>query len=241
MSKKTVTLFVVALNEVEGLKAIMPRIDRNWVDQIIIADGDSRDGTVEYAKENGYEIVVQKKKGIRWAYNEGFPHVRGDYVLTFSPDGNCIPESIPDLIKKVTEEDWDMVVGSRFMPPAKSYDDDFITAFGNKMFSMLCSILHGYNYYDCMGMFRIYKTKYFYDLGLDKDEAYWMEKYCFTTMGIEPLLSTRAAKMKLRISEIPCDEPKRMHGVRKLQIFRWGMAYLSQMIFEALTNKYRAK
>ncbi|MDP6476945.1 MAG: glycosyltransferase family 2 protein [Nitrospinaceae bacterium] len=240
MNKKTVTLFVVALNEIDGLKAIMPRIDKNWVDQILIVDGDSRDGTVEYAKENGYEIVVQKRKGIRCAYNEAFPHVRGDYVITFSPDGNCPPEFIPDLIKKITGENWDMVVASRHMPPAKSADDTIITAFGNKMFSNLCSILHGHNYHDCLGMFRIYKTKFFYDLGLDKDEAYWMEKYCFTIMGIEPLLSTRAAKMKLRIAEIPCDEPKRIYGDPKRQNFRWGLAYLAQMILEAFTNEYRA-
>jgi glycosyltransferase involved in cell wall biosynthesis len=241
VNKKTVTLFVVALNEIDGLKAIMPRIDKNWVDQILIVDGDSRDGTVEYAKENGYEIVVQKRKGLRWAYKEGFPHARGDYVITFSPDGNCPPEFIPNLIKKITGGNWDMVVASRYMPPAKSDDDDFMTAFGNKVFNMVCSTLHGYNYYDCLGMFRIYKTKVFYDLGLDKDEAYWMEKYCFTTLGVEPLLSTRAAKMKLRITEIPCNEPKRIYGIRKLQLFRWGSAYLLQMIFEAFTNKYRAK
>jgi|TARA_B100001964_G_scaffold46581_1_gene51997 glycosyltransferase involved in cell wall biosynthesis len=240
MNKKTVTLFVVALNEIDGLKAIMPRIDKNWVDQILIVDGDSRDGTVEYAKENGYEVVVQKRKGIRWAYNEAFPHVRGDYVITFSPDGNCPPEFIPELIKKITRENWDLVVAARHMPPATSADDTIITAFGNKMFSRLCSILHGYDYHDCMGMFRIYKTKLFYDLGLDKDEAYWMEKYCFTIMGVEPLLSARAAKMKLKITEIPCDEPKRISGIRKLQLFRWGSAYLVQMIFEAFTNKYRA-
>ena len=163
MNKKTVTLFVVALNEIDGLKAIMPRIDKNWVDQILIVDGDSRDGTVEYAKENGYEVVVQKRKGIRWAYNEAFPHVRGDYVITFSPDGNCPPEFIPELIKKITRENWDLVVAARHMPPATSADDTIITAFGNKMFSRLCSILHGYDYHDCMGMFRIYKTKLFYD------------------------------------------------------------------------------
>ena len=83
------------------------------------------------------------------------------------------------------------------------------------------------------------KTKSFYDLGMDKDESYWMEKYCFTIMGIEPLLSIRSAKMQMKIAEVPSDEPKRIHGVRKLQIIRWGMAYLSQMLYEAFTNDYR--
>jgi len=240
-NKPTVTLFIPALGEIDGLKALMPRIDRNWVDQILIVDGDSRDGTVEYAKENGYEVIVQKKKGLRWAFNEGIPHVRGDYVLSFSPDGNCIPEFIPELINKMVEGNWDMVIASRFLPPAKSDDDDIITAFGNKAFTALCSFLHGHRYHDCLNMFRIYKKQSFYDWGIHKDEAYWMEKYCFTVMGVEPLISMRAAKMKVRITEIASDEPKRISGIRKLQIIRWGSAYLMQMLCEAFTNNYRAK
>jgi len=240
-NRPTVTLLIPALNEIDGLKVFMPKIDRSWVDQILIVDGDSRDGTVEYAKENGYEVLVQKKKGLRWAYNEGFEHVRSEYVITFSPDGNCIPEFIPNLIEKMNEGTWNMVIASRFMPPAKSDDDDIITAFGNKVFTALCNLLHGHRYHDCLNMFRIYKTSLFYDLGIDKDDAFWMEKPCLTVMGVEPLISMRAAKMKLKITEIPCDEPERLHGVRKLQIIRWGIAYLTQMFFEALSTKYRAK
>ncbi len=39
------TLFVLAYNEIEGMKAIMPRIKKEWVDEIIIVDGGSTDGT----------------------------------------------------------------------------------------------------------------------------------------------------------------------------------------------------
>jgi len=63
-----VTLVVMTLNEIEGMKAIMPKIDPTWCDQIIVADGGSTDGTIEWAKEQGYEVVVQSKPGIRFAY-----------------------------------------------------------------------------------------------------------------------------------------------------------------------------
>ena len=56
------TLFIPTFNEIDGMKVIMPRIKKEWVDQIIIADGGSTDGTVEYANECGYEVFVQKKR-----------------------------------------------------------------------------------------------------------------------------------------------------------------------------------
>ena len=41
------TLLVMTLNEIEGMKAIMPHIKNEWVDQIIVVDGGSTDGTIE--------------------------------------------------------------------------------------------------------------------------------------------------------------------------------------------------
>ena len=240
MNKLTTTLLIPAINEIDGLKAIMTKIDRSWVDQILIVDGNSNDGTVEFAKSQGYEIHVQSQKGLRHAYNEGFKKVRGDIVITLSPDGNCIPEYIPKLIEEMNKG-FDMVIASRYKDDAKSEDDDLLTAFGNKMFNTITGLLHKFPYTDCMGIFRAYRTQFYYDLGLDKDESYRPEKIFQTILGIEPLLSVRAAKMKLKIGEISADEPPRIYGVRKLQIFRWGGAYMSQVILEYFSNKYRAK
>jgi len=51
-------------------------------------------------------------------------------------------------------------------------------------------------------------------------------------LGVEPLLSVRAAKRKLRCAEIPGPEPRRIGGERKLQVLRWGGAYLIQIFRE---------
>jgi len=234
----TITLFVLALNEVDGLKAIMPQIDPTWVDQILIGDGGSTDGTQEYLKAEGYEYFVQSKPGIRHAYIEGFPKIKGDFVLTFSPDGNCIPSAIPALIEEM-KKGYDMVIASRYKDSAKSADDDLVTAFGNKMFNVIIRLLHGYAYTDCMVIYRAYRTQLFYELGLDQEKSYRVERLYNTVIGIEPLLSIRAAKMKMRINEIPFDEPERIAGIRKLQILRWGASYLTQMFLEAFSSHYR--
>jgi glycosyltransferase involved in cell wall biosynthesis len=229
------TLFVLTYNEIEGMKAIMPRIKKEWVDEIIIVDGGSTDGTLEYAKEQGYATYVQKKKGIRHAYIEGIPLVKTDYIISFSPDGNSVPEAIPDLIKKI-EEGNDMVIASRYLDHAKSHDDDFITRFGNWLFTKLINVFHGSNYTDALVIYRIYKKSLFYELKMDTEKSYNMEKWFFTTMGIEPLLSIRCAKYKKKYTEIPEDEPERIGGERKLQIIRWGATYLIQIIKERITK-----
>lgn len=227
-----VTLLVLTLNEIDGMKAIMPRVRKEWCDQLIILDGGSTDGTIEYANEQGYFVYVQEKPGFRHAYTEVLPYIEGDVVVTFSPDGNSVPELIPALIAKM-KEGYDMVIGSRYLDGAKSEDDDAITAFGNWLFTKTVNILYGGRYTDSMVIFRAYRKQLIYELDLHTDAAYrTAEKLFQTTISWEPLLSVRAAKRKLKIAEIPADEPPRVGGTRKLQVLRWGGAYYFQFIRE---------
>jgi glycosyltransferase involved in cell wall biosynthesis len=228
------TLLVMTLNEIEGMKAIMPSVQKSWVDQIIVVDGGSTDGTIEWSREQGYQVYVQKKRGFRHAYCEVMPLVEGDVMLTFSPDGNSVPELIPVLIEKM-REGYDMVIASRYLEGATSEDDDPVTAFGNWLFTKTINLLHGGRYTDAMVIYRAYKTQLVHDLELMDEGAYRTpEKLFFTKISWEPLLSVRAAKRKLRVAEIPGDEPARIGGERKLQIIRWGAAYFFQFFREKL-------
>lgn len=227
-----VTLIVATLNEITGMKEVMPRVKKDWVDQIIIMDGGSTDGTIEYARSQGYFVYVQKQKGFRFAYREVWPYVTGDVVITFSPDGNSVAEDIPLLIAKM-KEGYDMVIGSRYLGAAKSDDDDAVTGFGNWLFTKTVNVLHKANYTDCMVIFRAYRTALPYELDLFNDNAYEpMENFFKTRISWEPLLSVRAAKAKMKVTEIPSDEPPRVGGERKLQIIRWGGSYYWQFLRE---------
>lgn len=210
------------------MRVIMPRIQRDWVDQIIITDGGSTDGTIEYARENGYFVHVQERKGFRYCYTEILDIIEGDVVVTFSPDGNSIPELIPELVAKM-KEGYDLVIVSRYKDDAVSDDDDPITAFGNWLFTRTVKLLYGGGLTDVMVIFRAFRKQTIYDLDLHRDEAYRTPERLFgCTLSWEPLQSVRAIKMKLKIAEIPGDEPARIGGKRKLQILRWGFGYYYQ-------------
>ncbi len=79
----------------------MPRIDRQWVDQILILDGGSTDGSKEYLLSIGYNVIDQTTSGIKAAFGEAFEQATGNAIIPFSRDGNSIPEDIPRLIEKI--------------------------------------------------------------------------------------------------------------------------------------------
>lgn len=227
-----VTLLVMTMNEIDGMKAIMPKIDPSWYDQLIVLDGGSTDGTVEWAREQGYFAYVQRQTGLRQGYLEVLPLVEGEIIITFSPDGNSLPEAIPALAAKM-REGYDLVIASRYADGAKSADDDIVTRFGNWFFTGLVNVLFGGRYTDIMVMLRAFRKDMIYRLGLEKEELYaGPERLFFTRISWEPIMAARAARRGLRVGEIGFDEPKRIAGVRKLQIIRWGLAYIYQFARE---------
>ena len=118
------------------------------------------------------------------------------------------------------------------MEGSRSEDDDIVTAFGNWLFNRVINFVHNANYTDAMTIYRGYRKSLFYELDIDNDESYVTEKLFFTVIGIEPLISVRAAKRKLKVIEIPSIEPKRIYGKRKLQVIRWGGALMTQVLRE---------
>jgi glycosyltransferase involved in cell wall biosynthesis len=215
------TLLVPTLNEIEGVRLIMPRISKDWIDEILVVDGGSIDGTLEYFENNGYKVIRQKSKGICGAYWEGIEVATGDIIVPFSPDNNSVPELIPGLVSKI-KEGYDMVIASRYLKGAKSYDDDRVTAFGNWMFTKLANICFGAKFTDTLVIFRAFRKDIVKTLKLDEKKR----------PVFEYQICIRCAKQKLKVTEIPGDEPKRIGGKRKMRPLYNGSTLLWQMIKE---------
>ena len=69
----TIALLITTLNEVTGVKKVVPRIKKEWVDEILFVDGGSTDGTIEEAEKMGFKVIIQKQKGLGAANIEGLP------------------------------------------------------------------------------------------------------------------------------------------------------------------------
>jgi len=226
-----ITILITTYNEIEGMRAIMPRIKKEWYDQLIIIDAGSTDGTQEYAKENGYFLKVQSGRGVRPALDDAFLFVEGDILITFNPDGNCIPEKIPDLIEKM-KEGYDLVIVSRYRDGAQSFDDNFLSGKGNRFFTFLINLFYKGNYTDTLVGFRAFKRDNIIKAGLGSGPKYWFEKVFYTYTSWDFLSSVRFAKRKLKVAEISGDEPKRIGGKIMVPKFKVAMVALIQLVIE---------
>jgi glycosyltransferase involved in cell wall biosynthesis len=222
------TLFIPTLNEIDGVKAIMPQVKREWVDEIIFVDGHSSDGTAQWLREQGYRVIPQKSRGLAGAYWECFDAMSGDVIIVFTPDGNSIPEGIPALIDKI-KEGHDLAIASRYLGHAKSQDDDLITGFGNWMFTRLVNILFGTRYTDVLVSYRAFRISLVRSLNLTRSRHPILEQE----------LMIRAFKHGLKVAEISADEPKRIGGVRKMKIVYNGLAVLYGILRELFVHRVK--
>lgn len=244
MEKKVhdyVTVILPTFNEINGMKWFMPRLKKEWYDELIVADGGSTDGTLEYCRESGYFVFVQSGKGLPKAYEEAYDMMKGAGVIVIlTPDGNSLPELIPRLVAKI-REGYDMAIASRYLGDAKSEDDDVMTAFGNWMFTRSINFLFGGRYTDTLVGCRAFRKE-----AMDKmrlryiSQVSWLSKRFPRMNSWEAGASMRAAKLKLKVAEIPGDEPKRIGGVRKMSIVKSGFGTLFQIIQELMIGNHYA-
>lgn len=167
MMKRAEKVIVVmpAYNAEKTLEKTLKDIPNDCVDEIILTDDCSRDGTVELAKKLGLQVFVhQKNMGYganqKTCYDEALK-LGGDIIVMVHPDHQYDPKVIPQLIKPLLNEECDAVFGSRMlggrpleggMPKWKYLANIFLTAFENAVFYMYLTEYHS--------GFRAYSRKY---------------------------------------------------------------------------------
>jgi glycosyltransferase involved in cell wall biosynthesis len=124
---KTVAV-IPAYNEERTIAGVVAEV-KNYVDEAIVVDDGSSDGTAEQAKKAGalvYSHFINRGQGAALETGKKIALSRGaDVIVTYDADGQFVAEEIKSMIKPVAEGKADVVLGSRFaksdIPPVKRF------------------------------------------------------------------------------------------------------------------------
>jgi glycosyltransferase involved in cell wall biosynthesis len=109
---KTVSVVLPAYNEA---RYIRPAVDDFFVpgivDEVVVVDNNSRDGTAEQARQTRARVVQEARQGYGFALQRGLKEATGDIVILAEPDGTFIGRDVLKLLAYA--DDFDMVCGTR--------------------------------------------------------------------------------------------------------------------------------
>lgn len=201
-----VSVVIPALNEAKNLPYVLPRIP-DWVDEVLLIDGKSTDGTRDVAREfcPRIRIVEQTGRGKGAALRSGFEAVSGDIVVMLDADGSTDPAEIPAFVGPLLAG-ADFVKGSRFLQGGGSADLSPARRAGNWGFVKLVQAVHGGRYSDLCYGYNAFWTRVLPLLGLDSDG-----------FEIETVMNIRALRAGLKVVEVPSFELPRIHGESRLR------------------------
>ena len=241
-------ILLLCKNESQAIPFICQQLNEyraNSDFSILFVDGNSVDGSKELISKLGYNVISQSKSGMRTAINEGVLNLLSKnvkHIIFVQPDGNCDISQMNKILQPLITENVDMVIASRYLGDSESFDDTFISAFGNKVFTKLISFLSNSVYTDAMVGYRGVKVEVIVNLNILQNSKFQIfEKIFFTSLGWDPLLSTICPLYGYQVKEVGISEPPRLGGVVKKQTIRWGLAYFFQVVIWAMIIRFSQK
>ena len=193
-----VSFLVPAYNEAATIVELLDRVSRLELEkQIVVVDDGSTDGTGELVEKwrSGREDVVflrQANRGKGAAVRAAIPHADGEICVIQDADLEYDPADVPALIEPIVRGSADVVFGSRLSggKPQRVYM--FWHLVGNRFLSMLTNVLYNTTLSDMETGYKAFRTEILRSLDLRQND-----------FGIEPEITAKICKRKLRVYELP--------------------------------------
>lgn len=227
MDKPSVTVLIPTLNEEGSISEVIQKLNQMGYRDIWVIDGNSRDRTVEFAKELGVNIIIQNGKGKGNALREAFNHAAEnnhaeDVIVIMDADGSMDPKDIPSFMESL-DTGADMVKGSRFLCHAHSEDMSSIRRVGNLLFTFMVNLFWSARYTDlCYGFAAFRKD------AIDKLYPHLKS----ANFEIETEILIKARKLGLKVIEVPSIEYRRRYGKSNLNTLGDGLRIFRTIIEE---------
>lgn len=207
------------------LRQTLVDIPPDWVDEIILVDDASTDGTADLARSLGLHTIVHPKNlgyggNQKTCYQEALA-AGADVVIMIHPDHQYDPTLVPEMVRPIVEGKCDAVFGSRMlksggaiaggMPRWKFISNKILTALANMVIGTRLSEYHS--------GFRAYSRRVLEAVPFKLNS----NSFVFDT---EIIVQMRIGKFRVQEIPIPTKYFKDASTVGFIQGVRYGMSII---------------
>ena len=233
-SKHGVSVVVPVRNEAGNISAILERVpELGTGTEIVFVEGHSTDGSFETLEKEIKQhpakkcvLLRQPGTGKGDAVRYGFAHASGEALMILDADLTVSPEELPRFYETLRSGKGEFINGVRLTYPMGDRAMRFFNLLGNRLFSVLLSWMLGQPIKDTLcGTKVLWKSDY--EL-IAANREYFGD---FDPFGDFELI-LGAAKLNMRIVDIPVRYHDRTYGETNIQRWRHGWM-LIKMVFVA--------
>ena len=212
-----ISTVIPCYNEAAGIRAVIEQIP-DYVDEIVVVDNRSTDGTADVARSLGARVVYEGTQGYGAAYKAGLPAATGDVITTLDGDGTYPAEEIGPLVDLLVDRELDFISASRFPMPDPGAMP-LTNRIGNWVLTLATRVLYGHPIKDSQSGMWVFRRSILHKLKLTSDGMPFSEE-----IKLEALANK---DVRFHEGQIPY---RRRIGEVKLRRWRDGFENLSFLI-----------
>jgi glycosyltransferase involved in cell wall biosynthesis len=202
-----IAAIIPVLDEEGAIGQVVAAVPPNWVDEVVVVDGGSNDGTVAEARAAGATVLIEQERGYGRACAKGAAAAAagGAEILVFiDGDGSDRPDEIPRLVEPILASKYDFVIGSRTRGIRDKGSMGIHQALAGRVVGAAIGLLYGVHYTD-MCAFRAIRADTLDGLGMRE-----------MTYGWNLEMQMRVARAGLKVLELPVPHGRRVAGKSKV-------------------------
>jgi hypothetical protein len=236
-----VSVIVPARNEAGNIEAIVRRVPvMGPDDEIVFVEGGSSDDTwdrirhvqTEHAASRKIVIAQQEGTGKGDAVRTGFALATNDVLMILDADLTVPPEELPKFYAALVSGKGEFINGSRLVYPMEKRAMRFLNLVANKFFAVAFSFVLGQRFKDTLC-----GTKVLTRASYEKLAAHRSYFGDFDPFGDFDLIFG-AARLGLRIAEMPISYRERVYGTTNISRWRHGTLLLTMLAFAGSRMKF---
>lgn len=238
--RPTVSVIIPARNEAGNIAAAVRRTPEMGAGtELIFVEGHSRDDTwaqiEQVARDNPQrkiKIMQQSGKGKGAAVRQGFAAATGDILMILDADLTMPPEELPKFYEVLASGRAEFANGVRLVYPMEKEAMQFLNLCANKVFGLIFTWLLGQPVKDTLCGTKVLSRAHYGKVAANR--AYFGD---FDPFGDFDLLFG-AAKLNLKIADVPIRYKERTYGSTNIQRWKHGWLLLRMVIFAARKLKF---